>query len=440
MKRLPLYVLCLICCAILASCDRSPFKGFDRMENGSYMQFHKVSNQGETPKIGDYVIIDFKESIGDSLIYSSDWDEEIAEFEVTEPTFVGDMMAGLMNMRVDDSATVAFLIDSMCVKMLGLEAVPDYLTPGTPFYVDIKLKNIITAEEAVKMRAQQLQQMKQDDDDRLAMYYSDERNTITKDGLIILSVKGKGRGAKEGDVLKINFNMITFSGDTLLDLFDREPVAVVCGDLDLGTGFAEAMKYVPEGGEAHFVVPSSLAFDSVGLESFIPPYCSFILNVKSTKIFTPDEYEQEEKRLHEAEEIENQRRKAEEPAKIEKFVKEYDVKVAPSATGVYYLEIAAGTGDFVNKGDLVSIHYRLYNLENKLIESSYGGEPMRFVYGTDEMVPGIEEALEKMRVGGKATIIVPSSMAFEGVAIDKELPAYSTVIFDLELVAVQKSR
>jgi len=410
------------------------------MENGSYMQFHKVSNQGETPKIGDYVIIDFRESIGDSLIYSSDWDEEIVKFEMTEPTFVGDMMAGLMNMRVDDSATVAFLIDSMCIKMLGLEAVPDYLTPGTPFYVDIKLKNIITAEEAAKMHARQLKQMKQDDDDRLAMYYSDERNTITKDGLIILSVNGKGRGAQKGDVLKINFNMITLSGDTLLDLFNREPVAVVCGDLDLGNGFAEAMKYIPEGGEAHFVVPSSLAFDSVGLENFIPPYCSFILNVKSTKIFTPDEYEQEEKRLRDMEEVENQRRKAEEPAKIEKFVKEFDIKVAPSSTGVYYLEIAAGTGDSVDNGDLVSIHYRLYNLENSLIESSYGGEPMSFVYGSDEMVPGIEEALKKMRVGGKATIIVPSSMAFEGVAIDKELPAYSPVIFDLELVSVKKFR
>lgn len=440
MKKLPLYLLILTCCAILASCNKSPFKGFDKMENGAYMHFHNVGNQGDTPKIGDFVVIDYKESIGDSLIYSSDWDEEEVRFEILEPTFVGDMMAGLMNMRVDDSATVAFHIDSMCVKMLGMEAVPDYLTPGTPFYVDVKLKNIITAEEAAKIYEQQLQQMKQDDYDRLAMYYSDESNTITKDGLIIMSVNGKGRGAKDGDVLKINFNMISLDGDTLLNLYDREPVAVVCGDLDLGTGFAEAMKYVPEGGDAHFVVPSSLAFDSIGLENYIPPYCSFILNVKSSKIYSPDEYEQEEKRLREKEEAENQIRKAEEPEKIKKFIKEYDINVEPSETGVYYLEIAEGTGDFVEKGDLVSMQYRLYNLENKLIESSYGGEPMSFVFGNDEMVPGIEEALEKMRVGGKATIIVPSVMAFGNVAIDKELPAYSTVIFDLELVAVYKSR
>lgn len=65
---------------------------------------------------------------------------------------------------------------------------------------------------------------------------------------------------------------------------------------------------------------------------------------------------------------------------------------------------------------------------------------MQFVYGAGEMVPGIEEALANMRVGGKATIIVPSTMGFGDVAIDKELPANSTVIFDLELIDVQKSR
>ena len=45
-----------------------------------------------------------------------------------------------------------------------------------------------------------------------------------------------------------------------------------------------------------------------------------------------------------------------------------------------------------------------------------------------------------MRVGGKATIIVPSTMGFGDIAIDKDLPANSTVIFDLELIDVQKVR
>ena len=410
------------------------------MENGAQMQFHVVNNDAEKPVVGDHVIVDFRQSLGDSLIYDSRWDEESVELEVTESSFVGDMMAGLLNMHIDDSATVAFLVDSMCINVLGMESVPAYLKAGTPVYTDIKLKEIIPAEEVAAMRAEMLAMMRQEEEDRLALYYSDEYNTITETGLIILKVNGKGRGPKEGEVLKLNFNMITLDGDTVLDFYNREPVAALCGDKDLGEGFAEAMRYVPEGGEGRFVIPSKLAFDSVGVADMIAPYTAFILNVTNVAIMSMEEYEEEENQREEAEEAENQKRMAEEPARIAKFVKEYHVDVMPSETGVYYLEIQTGTGDMVEKGDIVTIHYNLYNLDNKLIESSYNTEPMQFVYGSGDMVPGIEEGVAQMRVGGKSTIIVPSEMGFGGVAIDKDLPAYSTVIFDLELVDVQKSR
>lgn len=411
------------------------------MENGAYMQFHDVNDNGEMPKIGDHVIVSVKQSMGDSLFYSSEYEEGgTIEFELTKSFFVGDMMAGLLNMHLNDSATVAFLIDSMCIKTLGMDAVPDYLTAGMPIYIDMRLKGIITAEEVAAQQDFELQMMKQNDEDRLAMYYSDEKNKITKSGLIILSVKGKGRGAKVGEILMINFNLLDLDGDTLLDLFDREPVAVRCGDLELGEGFAEAMKYVPEGGEGHFVIPSALAFDSIGLENSIMPYTSLVLNVRNTSILTQEEYEAEQKKKYEAEEAENQKRLEEEPARIEKFIKEHNVNVAPSASGVYYLEIETGDGPVVDNGDIVTIHYNLYNIEDKLIESSFGSDPLQFVYGNNEMVPGIEEALGNMRVGGKATLIIPSTMGFGDVAIDKELPANSTVIFDIELIDVQKPR
>ena len=410
------------------------------MDNGAYMQFHCVNKQGDMPQLGDLVYVDLKQSVGDSLIYSSEWDSEDLEIEMTESSFVGDMMAGLYNMHLNDSATIAYLVDSLCIKTLGMDAVPDFLVAGMPIYVDIKLNGIIRAEEVAEMRRQELLQMKQNDEDRLATYYSDVKNKLTETGLIILDVKGKGRGPKDGEIIMMNFNMITLEGDTLLDMFDREPVAVKCGDLELGEGFAEALRYVPEGGEGHFVIPSSLAFDSIGLENSILPYTSFILNVKNSDILTQEEYDKEQQRLRELEEAENQKRLEEEPERIAKFVKDHNVNVTPSPTGVYYLEIKAGDGESVEKGDLVYLHYNLYNIEDKLIETSYEGDPLVFYYGSDQMVPGIEEALKNMRVGGKATIIVPSTMGFGDVAIDKELPANSTVIFDLDLVEVQKSR
>lgn len=405
------------------------------------MRFHNENRNGEMPVIGDHVYISFNESIGDSLIYNSDLDEESnKEVEVYEPTFVGDMMAGLLNMHVGDSATVAFLIDSMCIKTLGMDAVPDYLVAGTPMYLDIRLDSIIKAEVVEARYAEKLRVLKQNDEDLLAMYYSDVNNTLTNDGLIITGVKGKGRAPREGEILKINFNFITLQGDTLLDFFDREPVSVIYGDSYLGAGFTEAMRYVPEGGEGHFVIPSALAFDSVGLEDYIDPYTSFFLNVKNVDIMTTEEYEQEEKRLKEAEIAESLQRLADEPANMAKFIKDHNVNVAPSETGVYYLEIETGTGEVAEEGDLVSIYYNMYNTDDKLVDSNYGMEPLSFELGSGDMVPGIDEAVGKMRVGGKATIIVPSAMGFGDIAVDEALPANSIVIFDLELVEVQKVR
>lgn len=439
MKRLPLYFLTLF--VILCSCNKSGFKGFKKMDNGAYMKFYCVNKDGDKPVLGDHVYISFNESIGDSLIYASDWNDVPGnEIEIYEPTFVGDMMAGLMNMHVGDSASVAFVVDSMCIKTLGMDAVPNYLNPGMPVYIDIRLDSIVKAEVVKARYEEYLSIRKQNDEDMLAMYYSDENNTITNDGLIITGVKGKGRAPRDGEILKINFSFVTLQGDTLLDLFNREPVTVIYGDSYLGEGFTEAMRYVPEGGEGHFVIPSSLAFDSEGLEDYIESYTSFFLNVKNIDIMTVDEYEEEEKKLKDAEEAENQRRLAEEPANMAKFIKEHNVNVAPSETGVYYLEIKTGTGDKPEEGDMVSVYYNMYNIADKLVDSNYGIEPLSFVYGSGEMVPGIDEAMGKMRVGGKATIIVPSAMGFGDIAVDKDLPANSIVIFDLELVEVLKSR
>lgn len=426
---------------MIMSCKNSVYKGFDKMDNGAYMQFHNVNKQGKMPKIGDHVVVSMTQMMGDTLFYSSEFEKDgKVEFEVTESSFVGDMMAGLMSMHVDDSATIVYIVDSMCLKTLGMNAVPDYLVSGMPIYVDMKLIDIIPAEYIAAVRRDELSMKKNENDDLLEQYYSNEDYKLTKEGLIIMNVKGKGRGAKVGDIMMINFNMISLFGDTLINLYDREPVAVKCGDLELGEGFAEALTNVPEGGEGHFLVPYSLAFDSVGLDNLIEPYTSFFLNVKSTHYYTETEYEDYQRELHEAEEADNQKRLDEEPARIEKFVKEHNIKVSPSETGVYYLEISKGTGSFVNEGDLVSIHYNLYNIDDKLIETSYEGEPLMFVYGNNDMVPGIEEALGHMRVGGKATIIVPSTMGFGDVAIDKEIPANSTVIFDIELIDSQKVR
>ena len=54
------------------------------------MQFHNINKQGEMPKIGDVAIVSMKQSMGDSLYYSSENEENgTIELEVTNSSFVG---------------------------------------------------------------------------------------------------------------------------------------------------------------------------------------------------------------------------------------------------------------------------------------------------------------------------------------------------------------
>lgn len=438
--KLP-YILIGVISLVLSSCGNNAFKGFDKLDDGTCIKFHRIDNQGIMPKIGDIVLIEVNQYYGDSLGFSTEKEYgEPMRYEVTEPSFVGDIMAALLNMHVGDSATVAFIIDSLCLKTYGMESVPEYLIPGMPVYADIHLVDVISAEQLENERQTELLDRKTKDQSLLAPFYSDKNCRITENGLIVLNINGKNKKkAVEGDILKIYFRLITLDGDTILNLFDNEPIAVSCGDQALGAGFDEAMRLVPLGGNGNFVIPSALAFDSVGLDNSIEPYTSLRLDVKMADIMTLKQYEDEQKRIVAVENEKAQKRLDEEPAKIAAFVKEHNVCVNPTASGLYYLEIKEGTGAVADTGDIVSIHYNLYNIDDKLIESSFEGDPMQFVYGKGEMVPGIEEAISYMKVGGKATIIVPSALGFGNVAIDNDLPANSTVIFDIDFVDLQKN-
>ena len=90
-------------------------------------------------------------------------------------------------------------------------------------------------------------------------------------------------------------------------------------------------------------------------------------------------------------------------------------------------------------GDKVMVHYTLSNLKGDLVESSYDyGEPMSFTIGQGEMISAIEDALMTMSPGTKVKLVTPSSQAFGEIEIDKDmLPAYSPLLIELELVAIE---
>lgn len=432
--RLTLIILTMTCLSLF-SCGRE----YKKTEKGALMKFYEINKGNPMPEIGDLVLVDIVQKVSDSVLFSSEMIGEPFEVLIEEPSFVGDFMCALMSMHLNDHASLIFSLDSMFLS-IG-EPMPEYIEDGTMTEMDIVLKEIIKKDVLEEEIQNELILRQNEEEAFLNNYYNnDNEYSITEDSLIIVDINnGNGKYPKAGNIMKVYFTFQTYEGDTLLDFTSGKPYELVYGDMALGQGFYEALGLVSKGGSAEFVIPSSLAFGSEGFYDAILPYTSFKLYLEVCDIMTSDEYEAEQKQIKEKEDLESAKRLQNESQSIAKYIEKKGMAIKQQESGLYYIETKSGEGDSVQVGDLVAIHYSIYNIDDTLIESSYSYEqPLPFVYGDNQMIPGIEEAVGYMKVGGKSRIIVPSRLGFGDVKIDDNLPANSVLIVDLELVDLQK--
>ncbi|GLP97165.1 peptidylprolyl isomerase [Paraferrimonas sedimenticola] len=61
---------------------------------------------------------------------------------------------------------------------------------------------------------------------------------------------------------------------------------------------------------------------------------------------------------------------------------------------------------------VVTLHYRLHDDQGQLIESSFDSEPMQYLHGAENMIPGLEVQLEGKQVGDTMTAEVPADQAY----------------------------
>ncbi|WP_373514291.1 FKBP-type peptidyl-prolyl cis-trans isomerase [Persicitalea sp.] len=130
-------------------------------------------------------------------------------------------------------------------------------------------------------------------------------------------------------------------------------------------------------------------------------------------------------------------------AKNEKSIQDYLTKNSLSATkdssGLYYVkQVNNPQGAKAKVGDEVAIYYKIYTLDGVVVDSTETAakNPLRFTFGTNYHLPGVERAISLMREGEKMTLLLPFYLAFGNVGYDK-IPAYSPIRVELELVQVR---
>lgn len=112
-----------------------------------------------------------------------------------------------------------------------------------------------------------------------------------------------------------------------------------------------------------------------------------------------------------------------------------DTETLPS--GVRIVHTKAGTGANPTAADVVKVHYRGTLADGKEFDSSYKrGEPASFPL--NRVVPCWTEGLQKIKVGGKATLTCPPATAYGERGASNVIPPNATLTFEVELLAIGK--
>jgi len=108
-----------------------------------------------------------------------------------------------------------------------------------------------------------------------------------------------------------------------------------------------------------------------------------------------------------------------------------------TATGLVYQELVAGTGEQPTAADKVRVHYVGTFADGREFDSSVSrGQPAEFPLG--RVIKCWTEGVQRMKVGGKARLTCPASIAYGEKGAGGVIPPGATLYFDVELLGVTK--
>jgi len=114
-------------------------------------------------------------------------------------------------------------------------------------------------------------------------------------------------------------------------------------------------------------------------------------------------------------------------------------KTVTTASGLKYVDQVVGKGASPVAGKQVTVHYT-GTLENgKTFDSSVNRkQPFKFIIGVGQVIQGWDEGVMTMKVGGKRKLIIPSKLGYGAAGAGGVIPPNATLLFDVELLDVQK--
>ena len=106
-------------------------------------------------------------------------------------------------------------------------------------------------------------------------------------------------------------------------------------------------------------------------------------------------------------------------------------------SGLLVRDVSAGSGAEATPGTQVQVHYTGWLPDGRKFDSSRDRrEPFEFVLGAGEVIPGWDQGVRGMRVGGRRTLVLPPHLGYGAGGIGP-IPGNAVLVFDVELLEVR---
>jgi peptidylprolyl isomerase len=239
---------------------------------------------------------------------------------------------------------------------------------------------------------------------------------------------GTGREAKANDLVSIHFKGWMVPKDTASELFSdwsadqskstlslgdskmrNQPIKFILNSGSFIKGTDEGIIGMKTGGKRTMIIPSKLAYGEAGV-GFIPPNTDLKVIVELLEV---------------------KDRVVAEMWKVDSTL------FKTTASGLKYAIISQGEGPAVEAGKVVTVHYSGYLQDGTMFDSSVErDEPIMFVVGQGQVIPGWDEGMQLLKKGDKARFIIPPKLGYGEMVLEK-IPVNSTLIFDTEIIDIK---